>query len=42
VKDITFHEVKKMKGLKGWPFNLFGYPWVDPCGEGDGNGGFPG
>jgi len=32
-----------MKELKGWPFEPFGSPWVDPCGGGgDGDGGFPG
>jgi len=28
--------------LKGWPFEPLGSPWIDPCGEGDGDGGFPG
>jgi len=27
-----------MKELKGWPFDPLGYPWVDPCGVGDGVG----
>jgi len=34
-------EVKTMKELKGWPFEPFGNPWIDPCGGGDGDGGFP-
>jgi len=29
--------------LKGWPFELFGDPEAEPCGEGfPGSGGFPG
>jgi len=32
-----------MRELKGWPFDTIdGNPWIDPCGGGDGNGGFPG
>ena len=30
-----------MKGMKGWPFESLGDPWIDPCG-GIGDGGGPG
>jgi len=36
VKRPTLHEVKKMKGLKGWPFEPLDGD-VKPCG-GDGAG----
>jgi len=32
-----------MQELKGWPFEPFGDPEAEPCGEGDGfGGGVPG
>lgn len=31
-----------MNQLKGWPFEPFRDPVITPCGEGSGDGGFPG
>ena len=27
-----------MRYLREWPFEPFGNPWIDPCGDGEGGG----